>query len=81
MPGKTQFDRMAKENPEALKKIASRGGRSVHAKGKAHKFTVEEAKKGGAKTGEKMKEHPEHMAEIGKKGGKEVWRKKENSRA
>lgn len=34
---------------ERLKEIASRGGKTAHAKGVAHKFTSDEAKAAGAK--------------------------------
>ncbi len=37
--------------PETQKQIASRGGKSAHAKGKAHRFTREEAQQAGAKGG------------------------------
>jgi general stress protein YciG len=55
-------------DPEAQKKIASKGGKTAHASGVAHEFTEEEAKVAGRKGG---KTHSrEHMVEIGRKGGK-----------
>lgn len=38
-------------SPERQREIASRGGRSAHAKGKAHTFSSEEAVAAGAKGG------------------------------
>jgi uncharacterized protein len=38
-------------SPEKQKEIASKGGRSAHAKGTAHQFTVEEARAAGTKGG------------------------------
>ena len=60
-------------DPEKQKEIAARGGKSAHAEGKAHEFTVEEAREAGRKGG---KAHSrEHMAEIGRKGGQSKGRK------
>ena len=43
-------------DPEKQRRIASKGGRAAHAKGRAHEFTSEEGRaagrKGGLKTGE-----------------------------
>lgn len=57
-------------NPELQKRIASTGGKSAHAQGRAHEFTPEEAKAAGRKGGEKVSRDREHMAEIGRKGGR-----------
>lgn len=38
-------------SPEKQKEIASKGGKSAHAKGTAHQFTVEEARSAGTKGG------------------------------
>lgn len=57
-----RFDKMSKEE---LRAVSARGGRAAHAKGKAHKFTEEESKRGGKKRGECR----ECMQEIGKTGG------------
>jgi general stress protein YciG len=50
---------------------ARRGGVSAHAKGVAHEWTQEEAKKAGHKGGRTVLERygPEHYSEIGRKGG------------
>lgn len=37
----------ANMDPEKQKRIASKGGKAAHAKGTAHEFTVEEARKAG----------------------------------
>ena len=41
----------ASMSPERVREIASKGGRAVHAQGKGHRFTHEEAKAAGAKGG------------------------------
>ena len=38
-------------SPEKQKEIASKGGKSAHAKGTAHQFTPEEARSAGTKGG------------------------------
>jgi general stress protein YciG len=43
----------ASMSPEKQREIASRGGKSAHAKGTAHKWTSEEAKEAGKKGGAK----------------------------
>lgn len=49
----------ASMSPERMREIASAGGKSAHAMGRAHRWTSEEAseagKKGGAKTAERVK--------------------------
>jgi hypothetical protein len=41
----------ASMDPEKQRKIASKGGKAAHAKGTAHEFTSEEARKAGKKGG------------------------------
>lgn len=41
----------ASMDPERLRAISSKGGRSAHAKGLAHRFTTEEARAAGKKGG------------------------------
>jgi general stress protein YciG len=67
--------------PEALKVLAAKGGRTAHAQGNAHRFTTEEARKGGAKTGAAMARDVSHMAEIGRRGGFARQRAREARRA
>lgn len=55
---------------ERRREIARRGGLAAHAKGKAHEFTSEEARKAGAKGGRSVSRDREHMADIGRKGGR-----------
>lgn len=43
-------------DPDTLRKISSKGGKSAHAKGKAHKWTSEEARIAGIKSQEKRHE-------------------------
>ncbi len=56
-------------DPAKHRAIASRGGKSAHAQGKAHQYTSEEARLAGLKGGLKVSADKEHMAEIGRKGG------------
>jgi general stress protein YciG len=54
---------------EKQRAIASKGGKSAHKNGSAHKFTVEEARSAGSKGGKAVSRDLAHMAEIGRKGG------------
>lgn len=56
-------------SPERQREIASKGGKSAHAKGTAHQFDKEEARAAGAKGGLSVSRNREHMAAIGRKGG------------
>jgi len=38
-------------DPEKQRRIASKGGKAAHAKGRAHEWTVEEAREAGRKGG------------------------------
>lgn len=51
------------------REIASRGGKTAHAKGTAHQFDSAEAKIAGAKGGRAISRRAGHMSAIGKKGG------------
>lgn len=51
------------------REIASKGGKAAHAKGTAHEFDSEEARKAGAKGGMAVSRNREHMAAIGRRGG------------
>lgn len=53
---------------EKQRAIASKGGQAAHAKGTAHEFDSEEARKAGQKGGEEVSSDRKHMAEIGRKG-------------
>ncbi len=52
------------------REIARMGGRASHEKGRAHKFTSEEARAAGRKGGESISQNRAHMSEIGRRGGK-----------
>ncbi len=54
---------------EKMRQVASRGGRTAHAHGLAHKFTSEKAREEGRKSGALNAANREHMAEIGRIGG------------
>lgn len=56
--------------PEQRREIASKGGKSAHEKGTAHKWDSTEAKAAGAKGGLAVSEDREYMAEIGRRGGR-----------
>jgi len=64
-------------DPAKQREIASKGGKSAHAKGKAHQFTQEEARIAGQKGGLTISQDKAHMAEIGRKGGKRLAETKE----
>jgi uncharacterized protein len=67
---KTSRRGFASMDPERQREIASKGGRTAHAKGTAHKFTSEEAKKAGRKGGQSVSQDRNHMSTIGRTGGK-----------
>lgn len=54
---------------EKMRQIASRGGKTAHAIGLAHKFTSEKAREAGKKGGAVTAANREHMSEIGRLGG------------
>jgi general stress protein YciG len=51
------------------REVASLGGRIAHARGRAHRFTSEEARKAGQKGGSQISRNRKHMAELGRRGG------------
>jgi general stress protein YciG len=57
-------------DPARQREIASRGGKSAHAKGVAHRYTSEEAQKAGKIGGSLLARSREHMAAIGATGGR-----------
>lgn len=57
---------------ERQRLIASKGGKAAHAKGKAHEFTRDEARKAGRKGGQRVSKDRTHMAAIGRRGGEAV---------
>ena len=59
----------ASMDPQRQREIASKGGKAAHAKGTAHEFDSEEARRAGRKGGEVVSRNREHMAEIGRRGG------------
>jgi len=56
-------------DPEKHRELASKGGKAVHAKGKGHAFTSEEARIAGKKGGEATSRNKEHMSRLGHLGG------------
>ena len=56
-------------DPEKQREIAQKGGRAAHEKGRAHRFTSEEARAAGRKGGQAASRDREHMSEIGRRGG------------
>src|SRR5438128_55279 len=69
--GSTPLRGFAAMDNEKQREIASKGGRTAHAKGTAHEFTTEEAREAGRKGGESVSQDREHMAAIGREGGKQ----------
>lgn len=59
----------ASMDPERQREIASKGGRAAHAKGTAHEWSSEEARRAGRKGGETVSRDRAHMAAIGREGG------------
>lgn len=49
------------------REVASLGGRIAHARGRAHRFTPEEARKAGQKGGSQISRNRKHMAELGRR--------------
>jgi general stress protein YciG len=68
----------AQMDPARQREIASRGGKAAHAKGRAHRFTREEAQVAGRLGGEKVSADREHMRELARKGGLAAHRKVES---
>ncbi|MGH7662770.1 MAG: KGG domain-containing protein [Gemmatimonadaceae bacterium] len=54
---------------EKQREIARKGGKAAHAKGTAHEFSPEEARRAGRKGGEVVSRDRDYMAEIGRRGG------------
>jgi len=61
--------------------IASKGGKAAHEQGRAHEFTVEEARAAGRRGGEAVSRDRSHMAEIGRMGGKARGRNRRKAAA
>lgn len=51
------------------REIARKGGRTAHARGRAHVFTPDEARVAGSKGGKMVSQDHEHMVAIGRLGG------------
>jgi len=65
-------------DPERQREIARLGGRTAHARQRAHRFTSEEARAAGRKGGQAVSQDREHMAEIGRRGGSAVSQDREH---
>jgi len=59
----------ASMDPERQRALASLGGKSAQASGRAHRFTSTEARHAGRKGGATVAKRPGHMAAIGRIGG------------
>lgn len=68
MSGKSKRG-FASMDPARQRDLASRGGKAAHAKGKAHQWTAEEARRAGKKGGEVVSRDRSHMEAIGRAGG------------
>lgn len=56
-------------DPARQRDIASKGGKAAHAKGTAHEWTADEARRAGRKGGEVVSRDRSHMEAIGRAGG------------
>jgi hypothetical protein len=65
--GKQGFASM---DPDKQREIASKGGKSAHARNLAHEFDPDEAREAGRKGGIAVSADREHMAAIGRKGAR-----------
>lgn len=68
MSGKSKRG-FASMDPERQREIASKGGKAAHAKGTAHEWTTDEARRAGRKGGEVVSRDRAHMEAIGRAGG------------
>ncbi len=68
-------------DPERQREIASKGGRAAHAKGTAHEWSRDEARRAGHKGGVVVSRDREHMSHIGREGGEARSRLTAESRA
>jgi uncharacterized protein len=55
--------------PERQKELASKGGKTAHARGTAYEWTAEQATDAGRKGGLSVSANAEHMRTIGRAGG------------
>lgn len=68
MAGKSKRG-FASMDPEKQKEIASKGGRAAHARGTAHEWSIDEARRAGRKGGVIVSKDRDHMSAIGREGG------------
>lgn len=68
----TRVRGFAAMDPERQREIARLGGRTAHARRRAHRFTPEEARAAGRKGGQAVSQDRDHMAKIGRRGGSAV---------
>ena len=68
MSGKSKRG-FASMDPNRQRDIASKGGKAAHAKGTAHEWTADEARRAGRKGGEVVSRDRAHMEAIGRAGG------------
>ena len=68
MSGKSKRG-FASMDPSRQRDIASKGGKAAHAKGTAHEWTADEARRAGRKGVEVVSRDRAHMEAIGRAGG------------
>ena len=68
MSGKSKRG-FASMDPARQRDIASKGGKAAHAKGTAHEWTADEARRAGRKGVEVVSRDRAHMEAIGRAGG------------
>jgi uncharacterized protein len=65
-PGARGFAAMT---PERQRELASKGGKTAHARGTAYEWTAEQAREAGRTGGLSVSANAEHMRTIGRAGG------------
>lgn len=68
----------ASMDPAQQRAIASKGGKSAHAMGRAHVFTSEQAREAGRKGGVSVAKNRAHMVAIARKGGRSISKNKDH---
>jgi uncharacterized protein len=71
--GKRGFASMDSEKAREIRRL---GGQAAHRTGKAHEFTLEEARAAGSKGGRALSQNRAHMAKIGRRGNASLRRQR-----
>lgn len=68
-------------SPEQRRAIASKGGKAAHAKGRAHRWSREEARAAGLNGAAATPKTTAQMQELGRRGGLKTSQDREHMRA